>query len=67
MAKKALKEKLDSIAMSSSEWDIYSNFLKPIKKDINILRNTLKSVEGKKAEKSWIKFQNHGKIPCVTV
>ena len=62
MAKKTLKEKLEQISMSEDEWDSYSRFLETIQKDVAILRNTLKSVEGKKAERSWIKGQSHGEI-----
>lgn len=62
MAKKALAEKLDEIEMSETEWKSYTRLLAPIQKDIAILRNSLKSVEGKRSEKTWIKRQGHGEI-----
>jgi len=62
MAKKALAEKLTEIEMSETEWQSYTRLLEPIRKDIGILRNSLKAVEGEKSEKTWIKRQGHGEI-----
>jgi len=62
MAEKALSQKLNDINMDESEWKLFDNFLDPIRKDIAILRNTLRSVEGKKSEKTWIRRQSHGEL-----
>lgn len=62
MAEKALKEKLNEIDMGESEWSMYMELLSPIEKDIAILRNTLRSVEGKQSEKTWIRSQSQGEL-----
>ena len=62
MAEKALAEKLDEIQMSTNDWEIFSDFLSPIEKDIAILKNTLRSVEGKNSEKTWIRSQSQGEL-----
>lgn len=62
MAEKALKEKLNDINMDKHEWSMFMELLSPIEKDIAILRNTLRSVEGKQSEKTWIRSQSQGEL-----
>jgi von Willebrand factor A domain-containing protein 8 len=65
MAKKALQERLDSIEMSKSEWDMYRRFVDPIQQDIASLRAILSQVmETRKSssERGWMKRQSHGEL-----
>ena len=62
MAEKALQEKLNEIDMGESEWSMFMELLSPIENDIAILRNTLRLVEGKQSEKTWIRGQSQGEL-----
>ncbi|GKY90990.1 von Willebrand factor A domain-containing protein 8 [Mayamaea pseudoterrestris] len=62
MAEKALKEKLEEIDMTETEWDMYQRFVEPIKNDIANLRAILNQVELKQSEKTWLKRQSHGEV-----
>ena len=62
IAQKALKERLEEIGMSETEFEMYSRFVDPIKNDIANLRASLQSVESKVSERDWIKRQSYGEL-----
>ena len=62
MAEQGLKDRLNEIGMSSSEWDMYDNLVEPIRSDISNLRGLLKSVKSTNTERTWIKRQRYGEL-----
>jgi hypothetical protein len=62
IAEKALEEKLEEINMSSGDWDMYQQFVDPIRAEIVKLRAILNQTEVKQKEQGWIKHQSHGEL-----
>ena len=62
MAEKALKERLQEIEMSDSEWKLYQRFVDPIRGEVSNFRGLLNNVQAKTAERGWIKRQTHGEL-----
>jgi hypothetical protein len=62
MAEAALKERLQEIGISETEWKMYDGLVQPIRADIVNLKGLLKAVESKKTERAWIKRQSYGEI-----
>jgi MoxR-like ATPase len=62
MAQRELEQKLREINMDGNEWDMYQQFVTPIKNDIVILRAILSKAELTQPEKGWIRKQSHGEI-----
>ena len=62
MAENALKEKLQDIDMSETEWGMYQRFVEPIKGEIANLRAILNQVDMKQSEKTWLRRQSHGEV-----
>lgn len=62
IAEKALAERLAEIGMSNDEYELYENFLKPIKSDIKNLQAVLKRTEVQTNKIDWIKNQSQGEL-----
>jgi von Willebrand factor A domain-containing protein 8 len=62
IAEQGLKDRLNEIGMSSTEWEMYDTLVDPIRDDINNLRGLLKSVKSMSMERTWIKRQRYGEL-----
>jgi MoxR-like ATPase len=62
IARKALKERLEEIGMSQTEWEKYQHFAQNIRREISDLRGILKSVVSQSSERGWVKRQSYGEI-----
>ena len=62
MAQKAFKDRLKEINMSEYDADMYEEFSKEVRGQVQSLRVILDSLQAKGKERQWLKNQSHGDI-----
>ncbi|XP_054715582.1 von Willebrand factor A domain-containing protein 8-like [Uloborus diversus] len=62
MAMKVYKEKLKEIEMSDYDAEMYEKFFNSVKKEVNLLRVILDSLQAKSKERLWLRHQTSGEL-----
>ena len=62
MAKAALREKLQEIQMSNTEWNQFTTLRQAIENDVTRLRSMLNNFSENDADRGWIKRQSYGEF-----
>ena len=62
MGRKAFKERMREIDMSSHDAALYQQYLSKVRQQIAALKGTLTNMETKGSERSWLKHQSTGEL-----
>ncbi|ODN04785.1 von Willebrand factor A domain-containing protein 8 [Orchesella cincta] len=62
MARKAFEEKLKELKMSKYDGNVYEDFIRPIRPQIQSLRTVLESLQSNAKERKWVKHQTSGEF-----
>ncbi|XP_005100871.1 von Willebrand factor A domain-containing protein 8 [Aplysia californica] len=62
MAQKAYKQRLKEIQMSEYDGDLYEQYSKGVRRQVQSLRVVLDSLQAKGKERQWLKHQSYGEL-----